>query len=197
MFNEFQIVERPVHQFHFADNAAAVNGADGARVLRGIAIVAQSNILFGVEGPFLNHAFIHWLSNVGLIEELTVDVDLAVLDADSVAGDADDALDVVGFARDADQALEEGAFGVAGWHEDDHIAALGLANFVSQTVDDDVLAVLEGVVHAGAINFETAGDRVDGKEDDGGEDERFENFAEDRFGCRETRLGGQGRRVGG
>src|SRR6266478_5519566 len=78
--------------------------------------------------------------NIVFVERLAVHIDLPVFDADAVAGNSDDALDV---------ALRS----VARIAEDDDVAALDGLPAIDELVDEDPLLVFEPGHHASALNL--------------------------------------------
>src|SRR5579862_1207550 len=78
--------------------------------------------------------------NVVFVERVSVDVHLAVLDADAVAGNSDDALDVT-------------FRGVSRIAEHDDVAALDRLPAIDELVDEDAFLVLEAGHHTGAFDF--------------------------------------------
>src|ERR1700675_4411185 len=78
--------------------------------------------------------------DVVFVERLAVHVDVAILDANPVAGNADDALDV--------------ALRSVPWiAEDDDVAALDGLPAIDKLVDEDPLLIFEAGHHAGAFNL--------------------------------------------
>src|SRR5216684_2325926 len=99
--------------------------------------------------------------NIVFVERLAVHIDLAVFDADTVAGNSDNALDVTlrSIARIA---------------EDDDIAALDGLPAIDELVDEDPLLVFEAGHHAGAFNLHRL---VEKDNDESGDGERDQKIA--------------------
>src|ERR1700674_2011912 len=112
--------------------------------------------------------------DVVFVERLSVHVDLATLDANPVAGDADDALDV---------ALRS----VARIAEDDDVAALDGLPAIDKLVDEDPLLIFEAGHHAGAFNLHRL---VEKDNDEGGDGERDQQISRpDRHHGQRVRAG--------
>ena len=91
-----------------------------------------------------------------------VEIDAAVVDADVVSGNADDALD-------------ETLGGIEGIAEDDDVAAVNGLDAIDELVDEDVFLVGEGGHHAGAFDFHRG---VEEHDDEGDEAEGDDQVAE-------------------
>ena len=75
-----------------------------------------------------------------------VNINLAVFYFDPFAGKGDDAFDEI--AVEADGAAGGGRGG-----ENDHVAALGRAEFISQFVGEEKFAVMKVGIHGAAVNL--------------------------------------------
>jgi len=85
----------PVDEGGLAVDEVAVDGAEVAAVAGDGAVVAHDPVLVRREDHFGLGAVVgEALGDVGLVEQLAVDEDLAVVDAEAVAGESDDALNV-------------------------------------------------------------------------------------------------------
>src|SRR5208282_5365095 len=92
--------------------------------------------------------------NIVFIERLTIDVDLPVFNADAVAGDSNDPLDV---------ALRS----VARIAEHDDVAALDRLPAIHKLVDKDALLIFKARHHAGAFHFHRLVEKDNDKSRDG------------------------------
>src|ERR1700682_2207560 len=99
--------------------------------------------------------------DVVFVERLAVHIDLATLDANPVACNSDDALDV---------ALRS----VARIPEDDDVAALDGLPAIDKLVDEDALLVFEAGHHTGAFNLHRL---VEKDNDESGDGERDQQVA--------------------
>ncbi len=98
------------------------------------------------------------VGDVGFAEGVVVDVDGAVVDAEVVAGEGDDALDV--------------ALGVvAGVEEDDDVAAVDGLEAIGELVDEEAVLILQAREHAGAFDADRLVEEEDDEERDGDGDE--------------------------
>ena len=156
------LVHGPVDEGCFAVDEGAGDGAEVAAVRGDVAVVAHDPEVVGWDDAFGLGALVAITDgDVGLADELIVDVDGAVLDADGVAGESDDALDV--------------ALGVvAGVEEDDDVAAVDGLEGVGELVDEEAILILQAGEHAGAFD---ADGLVEEKDDEDGDGEGDEDVA--------------------
>src|SRR3981189_953399 len=98
--------------------------------------------------------------DVVFVERLAVHEDLAILDANPVAGNSDDALDV---------ALRS----VARIAENDDVAALDGLPAIDKLVDEDPLLVFEAGHHAGAFNLHRLVEKDNDESLDGERDQQI------------------------
>src|SRR6266545_7258952 len=127
-------LRRPVDGEDRPDQVLARDGPPAARIARGGAVVAEHDVLVlrnGLLGERVRVAPL--LLDVGLVELLPVDVDVAVLLAPAVAGQADQALDE-GVAAVCSAAGQAGGLGRRGRLEDDDLASLRVAEVVDEAV---------------------------------------------------------------
>ena len=154
------MVHGPVDEGCFAVDEGAGNGAEVAAVAGDVAVVAHDPEVSGGDAVFgLGALVAEAVGDVGLTDGVVVHVDVAVVDADGVAGEADDALDV--------------AFGVvAGIEEDDDVAALDGLEAIGKLVDEEAILILQAGEHAGALDADWLVEEEDDedRDGDGGED---------------------------
>src|SRR5690606_19760185 len=86
-----------------------------------------------------------------------------VVDGDAVARQGDHTLDVI-------------QLWVVGRREDDNITALDLAGAVGQAIDHHIVAQLEAGLHAHAIHTDARRDKVDGQEQEQGQQDGFDEL---------------------
>src|SRR6266478_4544561 len=99
--------------------------------------------------------------HIVLVESFSVDIDLPVLNADSISGNSNNALDV--------------AFrGVARVAEYNNVAALDRLPAIDELVDEDALLVFEAGHHADAFDLHRL---VEKDSDEGGDGERNQEIA--------------------
>src|ERR1019366_2733096 len=90
-----QLLHRPISKNGFAVDVAFVHGTEVAAVVRHGAMVAEDEEAVRWNHNFAIGAGVGVIAgNVVFVEGLAVHEDLAVLDADAVAGNADHAFDV-------------------------------------------------------------------------------------------------------
>src|SRR6266851_7486278 len=157
-----QLLHRPISEDGFAVDVAIVHGAEVAAVVRHRAMVAEDEEAVRRNHNFTIRARVGVIAgDVVFVERLAVHVDLAILDANPVAGNSDDALDV---------ALRS----VAWIAEDDEVAALDGLPAIDKLVDEDPLLVFEAGHHAGAFNLHRL---VEKDNNEGGDGERDQQIA--------------------
>jgi len=161
----------PVDEGGFAVDELAVDGAEVAAVAGDGAVVAHDPVLVREEDHFGLGAVVgEALGDVGLSEQLAVDEDAAVVDAQAVAGEGDDALDVT---------LGE----VVGVLEDDDVALVDLADAVGDLIDEEAVLIFKHRQHAGAFDADRLVEEDDDEGgDDNGDDEVKKPVAADRAG---------------
>ena len=153
------LVHGPVDEGCFAVDEGAGDGAEVAAVGGDVAVVAHDpEVAWGDDAFGLGALVAETVGDVGLADGAVVDVDAAVVDAEGVAGEGDDALDV--------------ALGVvAGVEEDDDVAAVDGLEAVGELVDEEAVLILEAGEHAGAFDADGLIEKEDDEERDGDGDE--------------------------
>ena len=157
------LIEGVIDEDGFAVDGFLGDGAEVAAVGRHVAMVAEDEEGVGGNGHFGVAAVVAiGGSNVGLVQLLSVDEDAALVDANAVAGDTDDALDVA-------------LGGVLRVAEDDDVAALDGFPAINELVDEDAFLVGKTGHHAGALDFHGLIDKDDDEDGDGG---RYQDIAQ-------------------
>ena len=156
------MIHGPVSEDGFAVNILARDGAEHARVVGTVAVIAHDEI--AVRRNFYGRIALAVeivRGNVGLAVGMSVDVDVAGADFDGIAGKAHDALD---------ERFRE----VARIPEDDHVAAIDGLKAIDKFVDEDALLIGEQRGHASAFDLHRL---VEKNEDDEGEAESHGEIA--------------------
>jgi hypothetical protein len=149
------LVHGPVDEGGFAVDEGAGDGAEVSAVTGDVAVVAHDPEVAGGDDAFgLGALVAETGGDVGFAEGVLVDVDGAVVDAEGVAGESDDSLDV--------------ALGVVtGVEEDDDVAAVNGFEAVGELVDEEAVLVLEAWEHAGAFHADGLVEEEDDEDGDG------------------------------
>jgi len=153
------LVHGPVDERCFAVDEGAGDGAEVAAVAGDVAVVAHDPEVAGGDDAFgLGTLVAEAVGHVGFADGAVVDVHVAVVDADGVAGEGNDALDV--------------ALGVvAGIEEDDDVAAVDGFETIGELVDEEAILILQAREHAGAFDADGLVEEEDDEERDGDGDE--------------------------
>src|SRR5208283_737589 len=165
------LLHRPISKNGFTVDEAFVHGTEIAAVVRHGAMVAEDK-----EAMRRNHHFAKGagvgviVRNIVFVEGFAVHVDLAVLDADAVACDSDNALDV---------ALRR----VARIAEDHDVPALDGLPTIDELVDEDPLLVFEAGHHAGAFHLHRLVEKDNDESGDGERDQQI-SYPDHHYGQR-------------
>jgi hypothetical protein len=156
------LVHGPVDEGCLAVDEGARDGAEVAAIAGDVAVVTHDPEVSGRNDAFGLGAFVAVaVGDVGLAEGVLVDIDRSVVDAEGVARESDDALDV--------------ALGVvAGVEEDDDVAAVDGLETVGELVDEEAILILEAREHAGTFH---ADGLVEEQDDEDGDSEGNEDVA--------------------
>ena len=176
-----EVLERPDREEGFADEIIDWNGSEAPAIKRRVAVVTHQKDLVG---PHHEWALVGHLGapDIVLVEGITVDENLAILDENGLAGKSDDSLDEVvaatgsnsnRFEDRANHGLGNGLNDLrfARVAKNDDVPAPRLAEVVREFVDHYPIIDLNGHFHGGRRDPE----RLDQKSlDDDGDDERHE-----------------------
>ncbi|MCU1285643.1 MAG: hypothetical protein JWO13_1993, partial [Acidobacteriales bacterium] len=149
----------PIDEDGFAGDEGLVDGAEIAAVVRHGAVVAEDEEL-----SLWNRGLWHGTEiyvgggDVGLMQEMSVDVDASFVDDNAVAGDGDDALDVALCC-------------VARVAENDDVAAGDGFPSVDELVDEDAFLIFKSRQHAGAFHFHRLVEKDDEEDRDAERDD--------------------------
>ena len=153
------LVHGPVDEGSLAVDEGAGNGAEIAAVAGDAAVVTHDpEVALGNDNVGQGAVVAVTEGDVGFVEGEAIDQDLAMINAEVVAGKGYDALDV--------------ALGVvAGVEEDDDVAAMDGLEAVGEFVDEEAVLIFEAREHAGAFNADRLIEKQDDEEGDGDGDE--------------------------
>jgi hypothetical protein len=84
-------------------------------------------------------------------------------------------------AREPDDPLDKLTVGVSGEVKDNDVTALRRMKPIGDLADDQVLAVVHVGLHAGPLNAKVLDEGANQKEDEQGEDHRFDGLAQEGF----------------
>jgi len=160
LVDDAQIAGGPVHENGFAVDKRALDGAEIAAVRGDGAMVAHHEVAVGGDHDFSHGAVVAvFRRHVGLAEGFAIDNDATVVNAEAVAGDGDDALDIA-------------LFGIARIVEDHDVAVLDGGEVVDKFVDKEAIAVFKAREHAGAFNTHGLVEKRNDKDGSEGRDEQ-------------------------
>ena len=150
--DDAELVHGPVDEGGFAVDEGAGDGAEVAAVAGDAAVVSHDPEVAGRDDAFGLGAVVAIAEgDVGLLEGDVVDIHSPAVDAEGVAGESDDALDV--------------ALGVvAGIEEDDDVAAVDGLETIGELVDEEAILILQAREHASAFDADGLVEEEDDEE---------------------------------